>query len=107
MWGVGVIIYHVIARHAPFVDHDEQHLLERVQNCEYEPLSEECIGFYSPEIIDFVRELIVADPAQRMTPLQALELPWLQDVNMNVYTEPELDSQVPPAPAASSIEPLF
>ena len=103
MWGVGVIIYHVIARHAPFVDHDEQRLLERVQNCEYEPLSEECIGFYSSEIIDFVRELIVADPAQRMTPLQALALPWLQDVS----TEPELDSQVPPAPAASSTEPLF
>jgi len=108
MWGVGVIIYHVIARHAPFVDHDEQRLLERVQNCEYEPLSEECIGFYSPEIIDFVRELIVADPAQRMTALQALELPWLQDVIAIQYdTEPVLDSQGPPAPAASLTEPLF
>ena len=38
-----------------------------------------------------------------MTAHQALELHWLQDVNV----EPAFDSQVPPAPAASLTEPLF
>lgn len=38
-WGIGVILYYMIAKHPPFFDSDNERLINKVRNCQKEKLS--------------------------------------------------------------------
>lgn len=65
LWGIGILLYYMITGHPPFIDHDENRLRDKVQNCKYQPFSKECLNNYSRDCIELIKNLIVADPQQR------------------------------------------
>ena len=67
MWGVGVIMYFMLTMQPPFLEVDEVKLAEQIQQCNYDPIPQKCIDFYSKESIEFVKSLIVVDPNKRPT----------------------------------------
>ena len=78
LWGVGCIMYYIIARKPPFIDYDERRLFTKVQECNYEPLSDEHLKFYSEDCMTFLKSLLVADPEKRMKLTEAVASPWMQ-----------------------------
>ena len=70
-------MYFMLVMQPPFVEIDEVKLQERVQKCDYDPIPQRCIDFYSKEAIDLVKSLIVLDPKKRPTAAQALSSAWI------------------------------
>lgn len=76
MWSVGVLSYIILGGYAPFQDSNQEKLKRLIRNCEFE--------FHSPEwdevsevAKDFITKLLVIDPEKRMSPVQALEHPFI------------------------------
>lgn len=76
LWSLGVIVYMLLTGRALFVGETDREVLKRVKSFQphwsrtfFEPLSQEAKNF--------VKSLIVQDPADRMSAQQALDHPWL------------------------------
>lgn len=75
IWSVGVMAYEFLTGTTPFYDKDQQATTEKILGGEF--------GFpdgiaLSDEAKDFVRQLVVRDPAKRMRLKLALRHPWIQ-----------------------------
>ncbi|OXB54538.1 hypothetical protein ASZ78_002609 [Callipepla squamata] len=85
MWSVGVITYILLCGFEPFEDErGERYMYERTLKCEYEFLSP-WWDEVSLNAKDLVKNLIVLDPKERLTAVQALRHPWVA-VNALVAT---------------------
>ncbi|KAG7457849.1 hypothetical protein MATL_G00231490 [Megalops atlanticus] len=80
MWAAGVILYILLCGFPPFrsQEKDQDELFELIQQGEYEFLTP-----YWDNVSDgakgLVRELLLVDPAARLTARQALSHPWVQN----------------------------
>jgi serine/threonine protein kinase len=76
MWSFGVIVYVVLAGYPPFYDNDTKVQEEQICNARY-VFHEDFWKDVSEEARDFVRCLLMVDPAKRMTADTALKHPWV------------------------------
>jgi serine/threonine protein kinase len=75
MWSVGVIIYVLLVGYPPFMEDKQQDLFRKIRCGEYEFFEEDWIEV-SEEAKDLIKNLLLTDPAQRLTAAEALENPW-------------------------------
>lgn len=72
MWTIGVLAYELTAGRAPFETSNRHETSKRIKNLDYNlPV------FFSPELKDFLRRLLVSDPKKRMSEEEALNHPWI------------------------------
>lgn len=76
MWSVGVITYVLLCGFSPFLSSTQTGLFEKIIKCDYDFPDPEWTNI-SEEAKDFIRHLLVKDPAQRYTAEQCLQHPWL------------------------------
>ncbi|KAJ2849381.1 Calcium/calmodulin-dependent protein kinase type I [Coemansia brasiliensis] len=83
MWAVGVITYFVLSGTNPFQRHGHPNRSRAEYyatiNASYEFLPADCWRTVSKAARDFIKSLLIVDPAKRMTAKQALEHPWLRN----------------------------
>ena len=75
MWSVGVIIYVLLVGYPPFMEDKQQDLFRKIRSGEYEFFEEDWVEI-SEEAKDLIKSLLVTDPAQRLTAVEALQNPW-------------------------------
>jgi serine/threonine protein kinase len=78
MWSLGTITFLLLAGYAPFDDADLKTQYERIAEADYD-FDEEYWGNISEEATNFVRELLVVDPNERMTAKSAKKHGWLKE----------------------------
>jgi len=76
MWSLGVITYILLCGYTPFFAETHQELFQRITNIEFEFPSPEWDDI-SAAAKDFIKKLLVKDPAQRMTAAACMSHPWL------------------------------
>lgn len=76
VWSMGVIVYILLCGFPPFYADNDAQLFERIKRGQYEFLK----PYWDPisdAAKDFVRRMLVTDPAKRATCEQLLQDPWL------------------------------
>lgn len=76
MWGIGIITYILLAGYPPFYAETDVALFEKIMNAEYE-FEDDCWDDVSELAKDFIKHLLVKEPAQRYTAEEAIQHPWL------------------------------
>jgi serine/threonine-protein kinase Chk2 len=79
MWSLGVMLYIMLSGCPPFDEENNpsMNLYEQIENACYSfPL--ECWGDVSTGAINLIKALLQADPQKRLTAIQALRHPWIQ-----------------------------
>jgi len=76
LWSIGVITYILLCGFPPFYHEDLPKLFEQIMSAEYD-FPPEYWNHISKEAKDFIKKLLVVDPAKRMSSQQALAHPWL------------------------------
>ena len=70
---IGVLAYELASGRAPFFSsHRCFETWQKIVNLDYQTPN-----FFSPELKDFVRNILVADPKKRLTDDEALNHPWI------------------------------
>ena len=84
VWSIGIIIYMLLAGHAPFEDakHREYKIVSAIQN-KPPPFKDREWAGVSPEAIAFLKRLLVKDPAQRPGVTEALGDAWFKVENVS------------------------
>jgi serine/threonine protein kinase len=77
MWSCGVILFVLLCGYPPFVDENQSELFRKIRMSEWNMNGEEW-GSVSAEAKNLVRQLLVPNPAQRITPKEALQCEWLR-----------------------------
>jgi len=79
MWSVGVITYILLCGFPPFFDDGQNmgELFEQIINGEFD-FPEEYWTDVSEEAKDFIENLLIVDPVERMTAEEALAHPWFR-----------------------------
>jgi len=77
MWSVGVITYILLCGFPPFYNDNVPLLFEAIMKADFD-YPADYWDHISDDAIDFIDNLLVADPNQRMTAKQALKHTWLQ-----------------------------
>jgi aurora kinase, other len=72
LWTIGVLAYELNAGRAPFESASRNDTARKIRAIDYE-LPEH----FSPELVDFIRRLLVFDPALRMNEEEALSHPYI------------------------------
>mmetsp|Transcript_14737 Transcript_14737/g.41494 ORF Transcript_14737/g.41494 Transcript_14737/m.41494 type:complete len:400 (-) Transcript_14737:77-1276(-) len=81
MWSLGVVLFCVLSGGFPFQDDDTLQLRQDVTTCKFNfdaPVWEKI----SLEAKSVISQLIVVDPAERLTAAQALQHPWFQEFGL-------------------------
>jgi len=78
MWSIGVIAYMLVSGRPPFMGNDERDTLALVKRGRYS-FPPYIFDHISDNAKDFIRQLLVLDPAARMTAEQAQKHPWLHE----------------------------
>eukprot|EP00667_Euglena_gracilis_P006181 EG_transcript_6237 len=79
LWAVGAVAYVLLSGHEPFYAKTEDDVLQRVCAGDFQFAPQRVWESVSETAQDFVRRLLVVDPAERMTAEEALRHPWLLD----------------------------
>ena len=84
VWSIGIIIYMLLAGHAPFEDakHREYKIVSAIQN-KPPPFKDREWAGVSPEAIAFLKRLLVKDPARRPGVTEALGDAWFKVENVS------------------------
>jgi len=80
MWSCGVITYVLLCGFSPFLSSNQTGLFEKIMKAEYDFPDPEWTHI-SETAKDFIRKLLVKDPAIRYTASQCLQHPWLNGEN--------------------------
>lgn len=77
MWSAGVIFYILLGGYPPFysLNGDQQELFEAIVHARYE-FHDEWWAPITPQAKDLIAKMLVTDPDQRLTPLQAFRHEW-------------------------------
>jgi len=78
IWSIGVITYVLLCGFTPFFGDNQRQLFERILHATFDFPSPEWDDI-SEAAKDFVKKLLVVNPAQRLTSAQALAHPWLAE----------------------------
>lgn len=76
MWSIGVVTYVLLGGYAPFDSDTEAKMFKRIKHCDYQ-FHPHYWKNVSREAKDFIKRLLVTDPAQRMTAEMAANHPWV------------------------------
>jgi len=79
MWGVGCIAYVLLCGYHPFSDYIETPLYIQIVTGQWEFHEHEWANI-TDDAKDFVSELLILDPAYRMTAQEALRHPWIRSI---------------------------
>jgi calcium/calmodulin-dependent protein kinase I len=79
MWSMGVIVYILLGGYAPFRDNDKRILFERIKQGQF-TFHPEYWDHISDEAKGMVSELLEVDPQRRLTAADALNSPWMNQV---------------------------
>jgi len=77
-WAVGCIVYELLAGGPPFTANDENVLFYRIID-NAPDLVHAPFDSISPPAIDLIKQLLTSDPAERLSCVDALSHPWLQE----------------------------
>ena len=75
-WSVGVVLYILLSGQPPFYDDDNFELFEKIKKCEYDITSPEW-NAVSEEAKDFIKKLLVANPANRIKADEIKSHKWI------------------------------
>jgi len=78
IWSIGVITYVLLCGFTPFYGDNQRQLFERILHAQFDFPSPEWDDI-SPAAKDFVKKMLVVNPAQRLTASQALAHQWIQE----------------------------
>jgi len=81
MWSVGVVTYVLLVGYPPFMEDKQQDLFRKIRSGEYEFDNEDWTGI-SEDAIALIKRLLVVEPQQRLTAVEALNQPWFNDGNI-------------------------
>jgi len=76
LWAIGVITYTLLCGYQPFQGDDEAEMLSQITNAHVE-FHDRYWRNISQEAKTFIRQLMNADPAKRLTAAEALKSPWI------------------------------
>ncbi|EAL48464.2 protein kinase putative [Entamoeba histolytica] len=82
MWSIGVITYVLLCGYPPFFGDTLGEILSAVCAADYD-FQEEYWSEVSNEAIQFISNLLVLEPSLRLTAEEALQDPWLADVDID------------------------
>lgn len=85
MWSIGVIAYMILCGQAPFDGESDQERLTAVKRGVFKYPAHANL---SPDATSFVDGLLCIDPSRRLTARQALEHPWLQQLEGGMISIP-------------------
>eukprot|EP00727_Mastigamoeba_balamuthi_P007897 m51a1_g3728 putative protein serine threonine kinase (355) ;mRNA; f:22933-24693 len=77
LWAVGVITYVLLCGYPPFYANSIPELFEQIKNAQYDFPPEEWSSVSDPAK-DFIKKLLVVNPASRLSAKQCIEHAWLQ-----------------------------
>uniref|UniRef100_A0A7S2S447 non-specific serine/threonine protein kinase n=1 Tax=Mucochytrium quahogii TaxID=96639 RepID=A0A7S2S447_9STRA len=80
LWAIGVLTYMLIARKPPFPGKDEREVFQKVRKCNPN-YKGKAWRRMSPDAMEFVKHLLMVNPALRWTAEKALASPWLSSPN--------------------------
>lgn len=86
IWSVGVILYLMLVGYPPFNGKDERRIQEAIKKGRYQ-LNEDEWAQVSPEAKDLVSRMLEYNPRQRISALDALKHPWIQENTKNEVNE--------------------
>ena len=86
MWSIGVIAYCLLAGYPPFNAEKESDLFDKILKCDFKFYDEDWSGI-SMQAKDFIFQTLEVDAKNRMTPLQALNHPWILKHAPNNFKE--------------------
>jgi len=78
IWSIGVITYVLLCGFTPFYGDNQRQLFERILHAQFDFPAPEWDDI-TPAAKDFVKKLLVVNPAQRLTAGQALSHQWIQE----------------------------
>jgi len=78
IWSIGVITYVLLCGFTPFYGDNQRQLFERILHAQFDFPSPEWDDI-TPAAKDFVKKMLVVNPAQRLTASQALAHQWIQE----------------------------
>jgi calcium-dependent protein kinase len=93
VWGLGVITYMLLSGTPPFKGKRDQEVLQAVKRGKY-TLSGPKWENISDEAKDFIRHLLIYNPAKRMKAEQALKHPWMQKAKLREAAAKVIDPEV-------------
>ncbi len=79
-WSVGVVLYILLCGEPPFYHEDNFELFELIKKCQYS-MDKPAWKFISDDAKDFIRKLLVADPAKRLKAKEIQNHPWMLGSN--------------------------
>ncbi|CAD8117498.1 unnamed protein product [Paramecium sonneborni] len=79
LWSAGVILYVMLSGELPFNSEYLNDLIDQIQKCKYQMIGP-IWDHISPTAKDLIQNLLQFDPQQRLTPEQALNHPWIKNV---------------------------
>ena len=82
MWSLGVLVWTLLSGRPPFRGNSLVEILKNVKKCKLN-LDEMRRAGASDAAMDFVSKLIVKDPHQRMSSLEAINHPWIKEYEKN------------------------
>ncbi|XP_053906761.1 death-associated protein kinase 2 isoform X2 [Cuculus canorus] len=80
MWSIGVITYILLSGLSPFQGETDAETLSNIVDGTYE-FEERCFSQTSDMAKDFIRQLLVKDPAHRLTATECLVHPWIKPLS--------------------------
>ncbi|EFN53546.1 hypothetical protein CHLNCDRAFT_136678 [Chlorella variabilis] len=75
LWSAGVILFILLGGYPPFYDESEPKLFEKIRKGRFD-FNDDVWGAVSGEAKDMIRQLLLVDPAQRLTLDGVLAHPW-------------------------------
>ncbi|CDS08840.1 hypothetical protein LRAMOSA10201 [Lichtheimia ramosa] len=82
LWAVGVITYTILCGYQPFQAEEPSELINEITHARYE-FHDRYWRTVSQDAKDFIRRLLILDPAKRLTAKEALEDKWLVGKDIN------------------------